>query len=68
MKNLPLESKKKLLINMKKNEHYIDDKAKYLVNNLRDSLRLSKNLKENLKRLLKAIKRISVCISSKPVT
>ncbi|RNA17858.1 diaphanous -like protein, partial [Brachionus plicatilis] len=68
MKSLPLESKKKLLINMRKNEYFIDDKATNMVNVLKDALRNSKNLKENLKQLLKMLKRISICIASKPVS
>jgi hypothetical protein len=46
----------------------MDDKALNMANALRDALRNSKNLKENLKPLYKIIKRISVCIASKPVS
>lgn len=67
MRSLPLESKKSLLINMRKNENEMDDKPSNMANYLRESVRNSKNLKENLKPLYKAIKRISVCIASKPV-
>ena len=67
MKNLPLESKIELLVNMKKNEDFTDDKATNLVNILNDSIRESKSLKENLKQLSKVLKRISICIASKPV-
>lgn len=67
MKNLPLESKIKLLVNMKKNENFMDDKATNMVNILKDSIRMSKNLKENLKQLSKILKRIGICIASKPV-
>lgn len=46
----------------------MDDKASHLANALRDAVRSSKNLKDNLKQLYKIIKRISVCIASKPVS
>ncbi|RNA05590.1 diaphanous isoform X1, partial [Brachionus plicatilis] len=68
MRSLPLESKKSLLINMRKNENEMDDKPTNMANYLREAVRNSKNLKENLKHLYKAIKRISVCIASKPVS
>lgn len=45
----------------------MDDKATNMANALREAVRNSKNLKENLKQLHKVIKRISVCIASKPV-
>lgn len=46
----------------------MDDKAYNMANSLREAVRNSKNLKENLKPLGKIIKRISVCIASKPVS
>lgn len=46
----------------------MDDKAVNLANALRDAVRSSKNLKENLSKLYKIVKRISVCIASKPVS
>lgn len=46
----------------------MDDKANNLANTLRDAVRNSKSLKENLKPLYKIIKRISLCIASKPVS
>lgn len=51
-----------------KNENEMDDKAINMANTLKNCVRDSKALRENLKPLYKIIKRISVCISHKPIT
>jgi hypothetical protein len=45
----------------------MDDKALTLANNLIKAVKESRGFKENLKILSKIIKKISVCISNKPI-
>ena len=65
---LPVEQKKKLLINMRRNDNEMDDKPTSMAASLKHALKESRNLRDNLKPLLKIIKRIGVCIAHKPVT
>ena len=56
-----------LILNNKKNDNEMDDKAITLANNLIKAVKESRGFKENLKHLSKIIKKISVCISNKPI-
>jgi len=67
MRELPIEKKKNLLINMMKNTETNDDKANTLAALLKERVKESRNLKENLKQLSKVLKRISLCIAHKPI-
>jgi hypothetical protein len=67
MRELPIEKKKNLIVNMRKNTETNDDKADTLAALLKERVKESRNLKENLKQLSKVLKRISLCISHKPI-
>lgn len=67
MRNYSPEKKKTLLQNHYKNNGY-SEKPLNMANELKDIARSTKNLKENLKPLGKILKRIMVCISTKPLT
>lgn len=68
MRLLPIEQKKRLLINSRKNDSNVDDKASNLANALCQAFRSSKSLKENLSKLQKAIQRVSMLIGKKPLS
>ena len=68
MRLLPIEQKKTLLINSRKNDSNVDDKAANLANALCQAVRNSKSLKENLSKLHKVIQRISMLIGKKPLS
>lgn len=68
MRELPIEHKKLLLKNNKKNDNEMDDKATELASSLIKAVKESRNLKENLKHLLRILKKISLCMGKKTVS